>query len=336
MTEEKAIKINELTLSVSPLTGSDSFTVLSSLRKDIEKLKEFLESYDIQEGMELNWYENNAAIRITRISPAVKTDEVVSYDLSEPKVVTLQPGETIFFNSILIVDVSKSMNGRDLEVNNVHSAVEKIKKAFSFENLGDFLEQFKEGNNVTRKAGAIFAGLLYLSEKARIRKGESVSIITFADRAEAINLETKQYVITDSRSQKLLNRMAKEMLEEVDAAQGMATNMAAAIDKCARIINSLPRNKRKQPMMIILLTDGFDTSQKVNEAVINLFSENDNIILHAVGLGPFVNKKELNEISRYCGGELFMPDNLGELLEWYDRQAKELTIRLSELHPEYS
>jgi len=30
-----------------------------------------------------------------------------------------------------------------------------------------------------------------------------------------------------------------------------------------------------------------------------------------------------------------MPDNLGELLAWYDRQAKELTIRLSELHPEY-
>ncbi|MBN1328027.1 MAG: VWA domain-containing protein [Candidatus Heimdallarchaeota archaeon] len=335
MTEEKAIKIHELTLSVSPLSGTDVFDVMSSIRKDVDKLKEFLESYEIQEGIELNWYENNAAIRITEIFPPINPNEIASYDLSEPKVVTLRTEDDILFNTILIVDISKSMNGRDLEVNKVKSAVEKIKSVFSFETLTPFLDQFKEGNNVTRKAGAIFAGLLYLSEKTRLAKGEIISIITFADKAEALNLDAKEYVITDTKSQKILNRMAKIMLEEVDEKIGMATNMANAIEKCERIINAMPKNKRKQPMMVILLTDGFDTSQKVKEAVVNLFAENENIVLHAVGLGPYVNKKELLEISRYCGGELFMPDNLGELLEWYDKRAKDLTIRLSEIQQGY-
>ncbi|MHA1213003.1 MAG: vWA domain-containing protein [Candidatus Heimdallarchaeota archaeon] len=307
MTEEKAIKISELTLSISPLSGNDSFNVMSSIRRDVDKLREFLESYDIQEGIELNWYENNAAIRVTDISPSITSDEIASYDISEPKVLTLRPAEMIHFNTILIVDISKSMNGRDLEVSNVKSEVAKIKKAFTFEKLHPFLEQFKEGNNVTRKAGAIFAGLLYLSEKARLCKGETVSIITFADKAEALNLDAKEYVVTESRSRKTLNRMAQLMLEEVDESIGMATNMAQAIEKSKRIMNALPRNKRKQPMMIILITDGFDTSQRVNEAVIDMFTENDNVILHAVGLGPFVNKKELQEISRYCGGEFLLP-----------------------------
>ncbi|MCK5157987.1 MAG: VWA domain-containing protein, partial [Candidatus Heimdallarchaeota archaeon] len=143
-------------------------------------------------------------------------------------------------------------------------------------------------------------------------------------------IENKPYVIADSRSKTGLNSIAEQVLGDLEDKMGAGTNMASAIEASEEIMKNLPRSKRKWPLMIILLTDGFDTSKRVREAVRNTYSKKENVVLHAVGLGPFVNKQELIEISELCGGELFQPDDLGELLQWYANRAKDLSIRLAE------
>ncbi|NHJ32074.1 MAG: VWA domain-containing protein [Asgard group archaeon] len=324
------IRVDNVTLAVSPISGNDIFHTVGTLRKSIAKLKKFLESYTVFEGLTVKWKERNALIKVAKISPALYENDVGIFDFTKPRVLTIKPDGAMQFNTILIMDISKSMNGRDLEVKNVKSAIERIKAAFSYEELDEFLKVFKEGNNVQRKSGAIFAGLLYLSEKARIGIGETVSLIMFADSAEVIRIENKPYVITDSRSKGALNSIAEQVLVDLEEKMGAGTNMASAIEASGVIMKNLPRSKRKWPLMVILLTDGFDTSKRVREAVSNTYSKKGNVVLHAVGLGPFVNKQELIEISDLCGGELFQPDDLGELLQWYTDRAKDLSIKLAE------
>jgi len=325
------IRVENVTLAVSPISGNDIFHTVGSLRKSLAKLKKFLESYTVFEGLTVKWKERNAVIKIAKISPALYENDIGIFDFTKPRVLTIKPDGAMQFNTILIMDISKSMNGRDLEVKNVKSAIDRIRNAFNNKELDEFLKVFKEGNNVQRKSGAIFAGLLYLSEKARIGIGETVSLIMFADTAEVIRIENKPYVITDSRSKVALNSIAEQVLVDLEEKMGAGTNMASAIEASEEIMKNLPRSKRKWPLMVILLTDGFDTSKRVREAVRNTYSKKENVVLHAVGLGPYVNKQELIEISELCGGELFQPDDLGELLQWYANRAKDLSIRLAEI-----
>ena len=327
---EDPIRVENVTLAVSPISGNDIFHTVGNLRKSIAKLKKFLESYTVFEGLTVKWKERNALIKIAKISPALYDNDVGIFDFTKPRVLTIKPEGAMQFNSILIMDISKSMNGRDLEVKNVKSAIDNIRNAFTNVELEEFLKVFKEGNNVQRKSGAIFAGLLYLSEKARIGIGETVSLIMFADNAEILRNENKPYVIADSRSKNALNAMAGQLLVDLEEKMSAGTNMASAIEASSEIMKEIPRSKRKWPLMVILLTDGFDTSKRVKEAVRKTFSKKENIVLHAVGLGPYVNKQELIEISDLCGGELFQPDDLGELLQWYANRAKDLSIKLAE------
>jgi hypothetical protein len=327
--QEKPIVIDNATLAVKPLEGTDPFQIVAALRKNLTRLQTLLQNYVITEGMTITWPKLNAEMRVDKIDPIKEPGQVSVFDFKQPKFLTLKPDGAVQFNTILIIDNSKSMIARDLEVRNIKKTVDNIKSAFNSDKLDNFLLQFKEGNNVKRQSGAIFAGLSYLSEKARIDMGELVSIVVFADEAKIMNVDNRPYVTTESRSKKSMNQLVDEMLFDIDDNIGVSTNMADAIEKCAEVIENLPRSKKKMPIMIVLLTDGFDTSQRVKEAVEEKLAGNENIVLHAVGLGPYVNRKELIEISALCGGEFFLPDNLGELLDWYTCRAKDLSVRIS-------
>ncbi len=335
--QKKPVVIDNATLAVKPLSGSDTFQIVATLRKNLTRLQTLLQNYVITEGMTITWPKLNAEMRVDRIDPPIKDPGQVSvFDFKKPKFLTLKPDGTVQFNTILIIDNSKSMIARDLEVRNVKPTIDRIKAAFNNEKLDKFLAQFKEGNNVKRQSGAFFAALSYLSEKARIDMGEIVSMIVFADDAEIMSVDNRPYVITESRSMKTMSKLTEDIVVDLDERIGVATNMALAIEKCSEIIENIPKSKRNNPLMIILLTDGFDTSQRVKEAVIETLAGNENIVLHAVGLGPYVNRKELVEISALCGGEFFLPDNLGELLDWYNCRAKDLSVRVSESHTTFN
>ncbi len=326
---KSVVSLDKVTLAVSPLSGDDMYPVLADMRKSLPTLKNHLESYVVFKGLTLRWKEKNVSIKILETEPEISIGDVAVFDFTKPRVLTIKPDGVVQFNAILLIDISKSMIGRDLEVRNVRAAIEGIRSAFDHERLDDFLATFKEGNYVQRKSGAAFAGLLYLSEKVGRGFGETVSIITFADEAEILEVDGKPYITTASGSKGVLDKLAGLVIENVEDKLGVATNMAGAIEKSVEVIKNLPRSRRKHPIMIVLLTDGFDTSQRLKEAVQEHLVGKDNIVLYSVGLGPYVNKKELQEVSDMCGGEAYLPEDLEELLEWYGKRARDLTIQLS-------
>lgn len=326
---KQVISLDKVSIAVSPLSGDEMYPVLADMRRSLFALKKHLDNYVVFKGLTLRWKEKNVSIKVLDTEPEISIGDVAIFDFVKPRVLTLKPDGVVQFNAILLIDISKSMIGRDLEVRNVRAAIEGIRSAFDYERLDDFLTQFKEGNYVQRKSGAAFAGLLYLSEKVGRGFGETVSIITFADEAEILEVDGKPYITASSGSKGVLDKLAGLVIENVEDKLGVATNMAAAIEKCDEVIRNLPRSRRKHPVMIVLLTDGFDTSQRLREAVLEHLAGKENIVLYSVGLGPFVNKKELQEVSDLCDGEAYLPEDLEELLEWYGKRARDLTIQLS-------
>lgn len=320
---------DKVTLSISSLTG-DVFDLVNEFRDNSNSLKEFLKDYVIRKGLVLKWKEKNAKVKITEILPEITDEEAIIFDFSKPRVLAIIPEGGIEFNAILLMDISKSMIARDLEVINVQPVVEELKRVFRSVKVDAFLKDFKEGNYVKRRSGAAFAGLLFLSEKVKRGLDEIIGVITFAEEAEVLKFDYKPFINSKVPSKGTTDKFADIIIENVEDKSGVSTNMASAIEKCLYITKHLPILKRRNPLLVILLTDGFDTSKRVKEAVENTLAGKNNVVLYSVGIGPYVNKRELQEISALCGGEVFLPENLEELSEWYQKLAQDLAIQLIE------
>ncbi len=320
---------DKVTLSISSLTG-DVFDLVNEFRGNSNSLKEFLKDYVLRKGLVLLWKEKNAKIKITEILPEITDEEAIIFDFSKPRVLAIIPEGGIEFNAILLMDISKSMIARDLEVINVQPVIKEIKQVFRSTKVDAFLKDFKEGHYVKRRSGAAFAGLLFLKEKVKRGLDETIGVITFAEEAEVLKFDYKPFINSKIMSKGAADRFANIIIENVEDKSGVSTNMASAIEKCTNIIKHLPILKRRNPLLVILLTDGFDTSKRVREAVENTLVGKKNVVLYSVGIGPYVNKRELQEISALCGGEVFLPENLEELSKWYQNIARDLAIHLVE------
>lgn len=317
----------ELTIKSSK---HDVFSVVKELRKDMTEIRNLLSKYVLHEDLKIYWKAKDILLRVSGTHPKLKGGEVALLDLANTCLFTFRPEGLVPFNAILLMDSSKSMIGKDLEVKTIEPVIKQLKEVFGNVLLTDFLKEFKEGSFVKRKSGAAFAALLFLSEKVRRGLDETVSIVNFADDAEVLRVNGKPYVNSTIRTRELM-KMAEQIIENVDEKYSAGTNMASAVKNCQKIIDSLPRNKRRNPTVIILLTDGFDTSNSIKDAVIENLSNQGDFVLNAVGIGPFVNKKELKEISRICGGDVFLPSDLNQLIEWYRKLARDLSIQLGEI-----
>lgn len=327
---EKEVRVlTDSILSVRAFDG-DAFTAIADMRNDFYNLRSFLSSYVIYDGAEFKWQEKTLSITIADTLPETSKEFIGIFDFSQPTNLTIKPEGPVQYNAILLMDVSKSMLGRDLEVANVRSIIEEMKSNFQTEKLDHFLRDFKEGNYIKRQSGAAFAALLFLNEKIRRGLDETFGIITFSDDAEVLKANGKPYINSNIRSKDTMRNLVDLIIESVEDKSGVGTNMASAVERCLEIIKEFPRQKRKNPLLIILLTDGFDTSMRVKEAVETTFSERNNIVLYSVGIGPYVNRNELNEISKMYGGEVFLPENLGELSEWYKSLARVIPIQIKE------
>ncbi|MHA1894008.1 MAG: vWA domain-containing protein, partial [Candidatus Helarchaeota archaeon] len=252
--------------------------------------------------------------------------------LAAPKMTSslqLKPEGLITFNAILIIDISASMLASDMLCLNIAPAVEGIRASMENEELKKFLTRFKEGVNVPRRLGAAFAALLFLAEKVGRGFGEKVSIIRFADQSEALDFDGPFF---DSASGKhgILEQAANQIVEKIGNYKGLATNMAPAFIEAKRILDIFQQieGEDSKPCMVVLLTDGNPTDQDQFIQVINQhFIGNSNVVLYIVGIGN-ANVKLMRDVAFRCGGEFFQPDNMGELLIWYSKRARDLIVKL--------
>jgi hypothetical protein len=219
------------------------------------------------------------------------------------------------------------MMARDVVSKNIAPAIEGIKAAMESREIQEFLKNFKEGISVPRRIAAAFAAVLFLSEKVGRGFGEKVSIIRFADEAQILPIGETFYMDSASGKKGILEEAARMIVDRIGNAYGQATNMGSAMVQAQYIIQEFQKINPDQPTMCVLLTDGEPTDGDAFFEATKLIASNINVVTYFVGLGN-PNDELMSRAASLCGGEYFKPEDAGELLVWYSKRARDLTVKL--------
>ncbi|MBN2154548.1 MAG: VWA domain-containing protein [Candidatus Lokiarchaeota archaeon] len=329
------IALQSVELGISPITGENVWEIISTARQNINNIKRWLSNYIIFKGIKLRWEAANVACEFLSTIPDLIGD--VFATITENTTITLRPTGLVTFNAILIIDISRSMMARDVEVKNIGPALEGIKAAMSAKEIQEFLAKFKPGVLVPRRYSAAFAAILFLSEKVGRGFGEKVSIIRFADEAQVVPFEGGMpYMDSSSGAKDVLENAAKLIVEQIGNAYGQATNLGLAMRKAQEILKTFEalevNEEEKQPTMIVLLTDGIPTDGNKFFDSVKDFSKNPNVVMYIIGLGN-PDDVAMKRAAQLCGGEYFKPEDSGELLIWYSKRARDLQVKMKAHSP---
>lgn len=317
------IPLQSIDLGISPIRGEDIWQIISMARQNIDSVKGWLTSYIIFKGIKLRWEAANVACEVLNTVPDLGGD--VFACITNNTTLNLKPTGLLTFNAVLIIDISRSMMAKDVEVKNIGPALEGIKAAMQAKDIKDFLDKFKPGIMVPRRYSAAFGAILFLSEKVGRGFGEKVSIIRFADEAQALTFRNgKMYIDSSAGEKDFLEDAARLIVDQIGNAYGQATNMGLAMLKAQELIVNFAS---EMPTMIVLLTDGIATDGDQFLQSVQMLSQNPNIVLYIIGLGN-PDDEAMKRATAMCGGEYFKPNDSGELLIWYSKRARDLQVKL--------
>ncbi len=322
------IPLQNISLGISPISGENMWEIISTARQNIDSLKAWLSNYIIFKGIKLRWTAVNIACSILSTIPDLTGD--VLAEVTANTTINLTPTGLVPFNAILIIDISRSMMARDVLVHNIAPAIEGIKAAMESREIQEFLKNFKPNINIPRRIAAAFAAVLFLSEKVGRGFGEKVSVIRFADEAQILPFQNSFYMDSASGKKGVLEEAATMIVDRIGNSYGQATNMGSAMEKAHLVLQEFERmapEGQAQPSMVVLLTDGVPTDGDAFLQAIKKFSGMENVILYIVGLGN-PDKEMMNRAASLCGGEYFEPADAGELLIWYSKRARDLTVKM--------
>ncbi len=321
------IPLQNISLGISPISGENMWEIISTARQNVDSLKGWLANYVIFKGIKLRWNAVNIACSILTTTPDLTGDILAT--VTENTAINLSPTGLVPFNAILIIDISRSMMARDVLVQNIAPAIEGIKAAMESPEIQEFLKHFKAGVNIPRRISAAFAAVLFLSEKVGRGFGEKVSVIRFADEAQILPFGNNYYMDSASGKKGVLEDAARMIVDRIGNSYGQATQMASAMDKAYQVLTEFDKLSlgNPQPTMVLLLTDGIPTDSDAFLRSIKKFAENPNVVIYIVGLGN-PDDELMTRAAQLCGGEYFKPDDAGELLIWYSKRARDLTVKM--------
>ena len=321
------IPLQNISLGISPISGENMWEIISTARQNVASLKGWLANYVIFKGIKLRWNAVNIACSILSTTPDLTGD--ILAQVNENTAINLSPTGLVPFNAILIIDISRSMMARDVFVTNIAPAIEGIKAAMESREIQEFLKHFKAGVNVPRRISAAFAAVLFLSEKVGRGFGEKVSVIRFADESQILPFGSSFYMDSASGKKGVLEDAARMIVDRIGNSYGQATNMSSAMVKAHQVLTEFDKMSagNPQPTMVVLLTDGIPTDSDAFLKSIKIFAENPNVVIYIVGLGN-PDDELMTRAAILCGGEYFKPEDAGELLIWYSKRARDLTVKM--------
>jgi len=135
------------------------------------------------------------------------------------------------------------------------------------------------------------------------------------------------YMDSASGKKGILEEAAVMIVDRIGNAYGQATNMGSAMIQAKQVLVEFERMSPDQPTMIVLLTDGVPTDGEAFFDAVRELSKQKNIVAYFVGLGN-PDDELMSRAAALCGGEYFKPEDAGELLIWYSKRARDLTVKL--------
>lgn len=141
------------------------------------------------------------------------------------------------------------------------------------------------------------------------RKNDHVGIIVFGDFAYVATPLSFDYESTS----KILEGLTRGIA-------GKRTSLYDALFLSARLLKKSPAKQK----VVILLTDGFDTSSKVPYSVAKRAILDENIKVFSIGIGRYgeYDERVLRDIAKSTGGKFFRANSANTLLGVYEEIDK--------------
>lgn len=141
------------------------------------------------------------------------------------------------------------------------------------------------------------------------RKNDHVGIIVFGDFAYVATPLSFDYESTS----KILEGLTRGIA-------GKRTSLYDALFSSARLLKKSPAKQK----VVILLTDGFDTSSKVPYSVSKRAILDENIKVFSIGIGRYgeYDERVLRDIAKSTGGKFFRANSANTLLRVYEEIDK--------------
>lgn len=337
--------IREVQIGVEPMGSQPTEKAVVWVAENAAELASLLKKRPIFRNLEVDWRDSamgHLKLKIIQTKPPIKAGQTAVIDPTGQEIVfEIVPATDMSFNAILCIDVSGSMLKEDLLVKDVDGAIEGLRRGFEeTKDLKRFLDQFREGDKVSRIASAAMATLLYMSLKIGRGWGENVQLITFGDDVEVLEVEGKNGTMspiiecTGEMRELNLNTVAWYVIEKCKNATGL-TAMSVALKVAGEQVSYFPKNKRtgkRNPTMIVLLSDGNpNKGDEVENVPVNpipvakkIFG-NENLVLYTIGLGE-ADDAVMSRLARLGRGEFFRANSFAELWRFYDILAQKFSM----------
>lgn len=331
---EMAGGIKSIKLGIEPLAGQEVEEAILWIATEFEQLSTLLRNRPVFEGLQIAWEDcpiGSLTVRFLGADPPITEGKIGVVDPTGREVeINIIPFTEMSFNAVLVLDVSGSMSKKDMKVRNISGALEGLRKGLEeSEELNTFIEKFKEGDKVSRVEAAAMAIMLFMSLKIAKGWGEQIQLVTFSGEVEKFVLEGQQVISCVGETKKAgIEGVIDHVVKKTEESSGL-TFLSGALDQAYKSIEHFDENptiKRKNPTMLIVLTDG--NPNKGNGLGVNPIpivkkhvQENPEVVLYAIGLGEAdrLMLKRIGEIGR--GGSL-MADDLETLVDFYDSLAQ--------------
>lgn len=335
----KPQKIIKIVFGIEALSGSSEDAIQGVVAAK-EKFQEFMDHRVIFKDWVLKWAQKEINIHISSTEPNLSGKQIGVINFSELKDYEVKPWRAaVPFNAILLIDVSKSMLTQDMTVKNITPAVEAIKTlGAEIPELKEFLEQFKEGEKVKRVSGAVFAALLYLVEKVGRGFGEKIAVITYSETADPLTFlmtggKKLPYFHPGKSKMSGVSQLGRLIIDRLNKVSSSHTNMSEALVEAYNMITVWEKEapQEKKPSMIVLLSDGFPDlweSGPPVEIAYKYYTDRKDAVIFTVGIGSEVQERIMEAIAGAGKGIFFKAEDLGQLLQWYQKLARDLVIRL--------
>lgn len=338
--------IKSIRLGIEPLAGQEIEEVILWIAENFDELTKQLQNRPVYNGLAISWPEagiGNIKIRFLDAEPVLGQYELGIIDPTGREVeINIVPFTEMSFNAILVLDVSGSMNKKDMKVRNISGALEGLKRGLDeSEALNDFLGRFQDGKKVSRVDAAAMAIMLFMSLKIAKGWGEQIQIITFASDVERFTIADKPVISCVGETKKSgIEAIVDHVVEKCKDSTGL-TYLSGALDEAYKSIKDFELNNaigKRNPTMIVMLTDG--KPNKGNGVGVNpipvvkkYIQDHQDVVLYSIGLGE-ADRLMLRKIGEIGRGGSLMADDLEMLVNFYDSLAQNFQIVVKTKLPE--
>jgi len=289
-----------------------------------EEFIEFINSRIWTKDSKILWKDKQLVLSLKETDLEIEKDDVVDFSALDRFSLSNSPADS--FSGVLLIDLSGSMETRDLPMEGIVKIIEDINKSIESKRIEEFLDNLKEGSKIKRSQGATLSSLIYLLHEIERKAGNKISVILFSDEASAISFEDQKYFLPDVCD---VDSAFEEVIENIKYHPRGRTNISESLEEAIEVIKGFEHEKMK---MLVLLTDGephpisLDDRETVMDVIDDRLAPRKDVIINTIGLGDEVDHHLLDNIANKTGGEYTYVNTLEGLTETYSKYADSISV----------